>query len=142
MGFGQAISTCFSKYAVFTGRARRSEFWWWVVFHIIVVFIAEFLDSLLGTRITFNNTTDTVHIWTGGWITGIVILALLLPTLGVTVRRLHDTDHSGWWWWLNVVCCIGPLILIFLFYIQDSGPDNQYGPNPAGEGGAAPPVTT
>ena len=142
MSFGQAISTCFSKYAVFSGRARRSEFWWWIVFELIVIFIAEFLDSLFGTRINFSSATNTVYIWNGGWITTIVALAILLPSIAVTVRRLHDTDRSGWWYLLNLVCCIGGIIVL-VFCIQESKGDNKYGPSPlGGGGGAVPPATT
>jgi uncharacterized membrane protein YhaH (DUF805 family) len=69
-----------------------------------------------------------------GILSTIVGLALILPTIAVTVRRLHDTNHSGWWWWLqllNFLCFIGTIILIFAFYIKPGDPgDNTYGPPP------------
>ena len=69
-----------------------------------------------------------------GWIQTFTSLLLFLPTIAVTVRRLHDTDHSGWWWWLqllNFLCFIGTLILIFGFWIKPGDPaENRYGPPP------------
>jgi len=75
MPFSKSISTCFTKYATFSGRAPRSEFWWWTLFTWLVGIILG-LVPLVGT---------------------IFQLAILLPTLAVTARRLHDTDRSGWW---------------------------------------------
>ncbi len=75
MSFSEAISTCFSKYASFSGRAPRSEYWWWILFTWIVGIVL-------------------------GWVpfVGLIFqLAVLLPTLAVTARRLHDTNRSGWW---------------------------------------------
>ena len=69
-----------------------------------------------------------------GWVSALTGVVLFLPTISVSVRRLHDTDHSGWWWWLqllNVLCFLGTLILVFGFYIKPSDPgDNSYGPPP------------
>ena len=75
--FGQAIQSVFSKYATFTGRASRSEYWWWALF----TFIVGFVFNLIGIKI----------------LSGIVNLALFLPGLAVLVRRLHDINKSGWW---------------------------------------------
>lgn len=131
MSFGTAISTCFSKYAVFSGRARRSEFWYWMLFHFIVVVITTILDKLLGTHINFTKVGDTTYAsaYSPGWITTVAVLALLLPSIAVAVRRLHDTDRSGWWWWVGAICFIGQIILV-VFFVGDSTPDNRYGPNP------------
>lgn len=109
MNFFSAIKTCFSKYATFEGRARRSEFWRWVLFAIIMG-VLGFIPIL-------------------GWI---ISLIMLLPNLAVAVRRLHDTGRSGWWWFLCLIPLIGAIVLI-IFYVQDSQPgDNAYGPNPKG----------
>ncbi|MGV1036772.1 MAG: DUF805 domain-containing protein [Candidatus Nanopelagicales bacterium] len=140
MGFGQAISTCFSKYVVFAGRARRSEFWWWILFVAIVQGVANVLDSIVGTTYNVYTTSGDWYQYQTGWIGTIVGLALFLPTISVAVRRLHDTGRSGWWWWLIVICFIGPIILI-VFYVGDSTPDNEYGPNPKGGGAMLPPAT-
>lgn len=129
MGFGQSITTCFSKYATFAGRASRSEFWWWVLFVGILWFTGAVLDGLIGTtyRVPLGSADATV-----GIIHTILVLVVLLPYISVAVRRLHDTDKSGWWWWLNILCFIG-LIVLIVFYLMDSGPDNRYGANPKGE---------
>lgn len=127
MGFGQSVSTCFSKYLSFRGRAVRSEFWWWVVFVIIVSVIANFLDSLLGT---YYYVADSTTVYTGGgWIATVVAVVLFLPSVSVAVRRLHDTGKSGWWWWLSFICFLGWLIL-FIFYVSNTSPyENKYGPS-------------
>jgi uncharacterized membrane protein YhaH (DUF805 family) len=92
MGFGQAIGSVFSKYVTFRGRARRSEYWYFYLFTVLAGLAAGILDAILtgstGTSETFKNS--------GGPIEAVLNIALLLPTLAVTVRRLHDTNHSGW----------------------------------------------
>lgn len=132
MSFGQAVSTCFKKYAVFAGRASRSEFWYWVLFYIIVAVIVNILDSLFGWQVYSAENLETgnsvSYAYNTGWLSAIWYLVALLPMISVSVRRLHDTGRSGWWWWLNIICCIGGLILL-IFYIQPSQPEeNQYGP--------------
>lgn len=101
MSFGDAIGECFFNYANFRDRAARAEYWWWVLLAIIVAVVAAGLDFLI-----FR-----------GWQTGpfnlVTSLALLLPGLSVTVRRLHDTNRSGWWILLPVV----PAILMFVGFI-------------------------
>lgn len=127
MGFSEAIQTCFSKYVTFTGRARRSEFWYWVLFVVIADAVAGILDNILFSR---SNASP---------IAGLVSLALLLPGLAVAIRRLHDTGKSGWYVLLGLIPIVGVFLLIFLYYIKDSQPgDNLYGPNPKGVAGYAP----
>ena len=126
MGFGQAVSTCFQKYVTFSGRARRSEFWWWQLFVILLGVIANVIDSVAGLHFYSSNGANV------GWVAAIVGVALVLPTIAVLFRRLHDTGRSGWWWVLSWICCIGT-ILLWIFCLSDSKPGtNQYGPNPKG----------
>lgn len=110
-----------NKYAVFNGRARRKEYWWFFVFNL---FISIFLASI-------DFVTGTLNVEAGlGLLSGIYSLAVLIPGISVTVRRLHDTDHSGWWLLISFIPIIG-VIVLFIFMVQDSTPgDNQYGPNP------------
>ena len=122
MSFGQAVSTVFSKYATFSGRARRSECWWWYLFVTIVFVVAGVIDRAAG--LTYGDTT-----YGGGWIASIAGLALLLPNLAVGVRRLHDTGRSGWWLLVGLVPIIGIVILLY-FFVIDSEYDNAYGPYP------------
>lgn len=138
MSFSEAVRTCFRKYVDFKGRARRSEFWYWVLFTVIVGIVAGILDSALGLN-PEPVTGDTFTTTTSGPIANITSLALLLPGLAVAVRRLHDRDKSGWWILLNLIPLIGSLILLFAYYIKDSVPGaNRFGPNPKGVEGGVP----
>ncbi len=139
MGFGQAIATCFGKYASFTGRARRSEFWWFWLFNLIVTVILNIIDNAVGWIVdlgseTINTGNGVVTFANGdiGALSTIWFLVILLPFLSVTIRRLHDTDRSGWWWWIWLVPCVGPIVLL-VFMLLDSTPgDNRFGANPKG----------
>ncbi|MDH6112409.1 uncharacterized membrane protein YhaH (DUF805 family) [Kitasatospora sp. MAP12-15] len=103
------------NYAGFSGRARRKEYWMFTLFNTIAMVVAEIIDAVLGTT---------------GIITGIYVLAVLLPMLAVAVRRLHDTGRSGWWLLIGAIPFIGGIILL-VFTVSDGQPsDNQYGPNP------------
>ncbi|MES2687237.1 MAG: DUF805 domain-containing protein [Pseudomonadota bacterium] len=100
MNFGQAISTCFSKYATFSGRASRPEFWWFFLFQILVSIAASMFGDVIN---------------------GLVGLALLLPALAVGARRLHDIGKSGWWQ-LIMLTVIGLLLLIY-WWVQPGSND-------------------
>ena len=109
------------KYAVFSGRARRKEYWFFVLFNILISVGLSFVDGMLGT----------VNVETGtGILGGIYSLAVLIPSIAVLVRRLHDTDRSGWWALIGLIPIIGWIVLL-IFVVQDShAGQNQYGPNP------------
>ncbi|MFV8817710.1 DUF805 domain-containing protein [Haliea sp. E17] len=117
------------KYAVFDGRARRKEYWFFVLFNIIALLVLSFVDSLFGTY------DPEVGV---GILSGIYCLAIFLPALGVAIRRLHDTDRSGWWILVGFIPLIGGIVLL-VFYVLDGTPgSNRFGPNPKGvEGGMA-----
>ena len=102
MNFGQAISSCLSKYATFSGRASRPEFWWFFLFQILISLAA----SMLG---------ETIN--------GLVALGLLLPALAVGTRRLHDIGKSGWWQ-LLMLTVIGLLVLIY-WWVQPTDEDGN-----------------
>lgn len=120
MSFADAVRTCLTKWFDFSGRARRSEYWYFALFTVLVSIAASILDSILGTD--FEGTS-------GGLLNLLTSLALVLPSLAVAIRRLHDTSRSGWWILIALVPIIG-LIVLILFYVQDSHPDNEHGPNP------------
>ena len=105
MTFGQSISTCLRKYVTFSGRASRSEFWWWYLFSTLVNWAVQIVGTLVGE-------TTIISLVAG--------LILLLPNLAVTVRRYHDSDHSGWW----VVC---PIYNIVLMFMKSTPGENKYG---------------
>jgi uncharacterized membrane protein YhaH (DUF805 family) len=124
MTFQDAVRTVLTqKYADFSGRARRSEYWFWVLFYLIVQAIASIIDNILGTR----NSSGT------GLVTSIASLALLVPWLAVSARRLHDTGRSGWWTLLWIIPIVGWIILI-VWWAQDGQGENKYGPSPKGYG--------
>ena len=118
MTFSQAVQTCFSKYATFSGRARRSEFWYFVLFNMLVSFVLGIIGRLIGGE----NLQSTLS--------GLWSLAILIPCLAVWWRRLHDIGKSGAWWFLGLIPLVGWIILL-VWACQDSKPgENQYGPNP------------
>ena len=115
MSFTEAVRTCLSKYTTFTGRARRPEYWWFVLFGIGIYIVAAILDAITKTPIFVI----------------VAALALLLPSLAAAVRRLHDTSRSGWWYFISLVPLIGGIILL-VFMASDSTPGpNQYDGQPA-----------
>lgn len=118
MSFAEAIRSAFSKYVTFSGRARRSEFWWFTLFTVILYIIAGIIDRAIGNSV----------------LTIIVGLGLLLPSLAVTARRLHDTGRSGWWILIGLIPLIGAIVLL-VFECQDSQPGaNSYGSSPKDPG--------
>ncbi len=103
------------KYTVFTGRARRTEIWMFTLFNVIAYVLLGTIEGVLGLP---------------GVLTTLYSLAVLLPSIGVGMRRLHDTNRSGWWLLMYFVPCIGWVVLI-VFFVQEGTPgDNQFGPNP------------
>jgi len=125
------------RYAQFSGRSRRKEFWYFVLFLFIVSFILTIIDSALGlggsTTREFDRTATGIsagYYTSGGLLTGLFALATLIPNLAVAVRRLHDTDRSGWWILLSFLPLIGWIVLL-VFYLTDGtrGP-NRFGPDP------------
>lgn len=114
MSFSEAVRSCFSNYARFRGRARRSEYWYFVLFLCILSFVSASVSLLIETP----------------WISAILSLAVLLPSIAVNVRRLHDTGRSGWYYFVCLVPVLG-LILTLIWLCTDSEPGtNTYGPNP------------
>lgn len=110
-----------NKYADFSGRARRTEYWMFMLFHILTIFILAFLSGAL-------NQLGLEFIG----LTGLVIYVLLsfIPALSISIRRLHDTGKSGWFYLLTFIPYVGGLILL-IFTVQDSEyVSNQWGPNP------------
>ena len=111
----------FKKYAVFSGRSRRKEYWYFVLFNIIVSIVLAGIDALLGT---FSSSSNI------GLLSGIYGLAVLIPTLALTVRRLHDIDRSGWWILIGLVPLIGAIVLLVFAVMEGTPGNNRYGPNP------------
>jgi uncharacterized membrane protein YhaH (DUF805 family) len=118
------------NYAVFSGRAQRAEYWWFFLFNIIISIVLAAVDGATGTYSAESGM---------GLLGGIYSLGVLLPGLGVSIRRLHDTGRTGWWLLLALIPILGFIVLL-IFMVFDSDPgENQYGPNPKTSG--ADPVT-
>lgn len=127
MGFTEAVKTVFSKYATFSGRATRSEFWWFYLFNIIMYWGLTIIGMVIG-----GASNGAEGMLAGGGI-GMILtilygLAIIIPTISVCVRRLHDTNRSGWNYWWCLLPIVGAIILL-VFFVQGSYPaDNEYGP--------------
>jgi len=114
-----------AKYADFSGRAPRAEYWWFYLLSVVAYLVATIVDSILGTDETLGSF---------GIITLVVSLGLLIPSLAAGVRRLHDTDRSGWWLLIGLIPLLGALVLLFFFVSGGTKGDNRFGPDPyAGE---------
>jgi len=106
------------KYAVFNGRARRKEYWMFFLFNLIIFLVIGFVEGLFGSP---------------GIIGVLYSLAILIPGIAVSVRRLHDTGRSGWWLLIGFIPLLGVIVLL-VFMVLDSKPgENQYGANPKTE---------
>ena len=129
MQFLEAIETCVvKKYCNFEGRASRSEFWWYTLGYVIVSYAWSFIMGLITGASVMAGMDGNFQFSAIQLLSYIPTVALLLPTLGVGARRLHDIGQSGWWQLLYLICC-GGLVLLY-FFVQDSEGDNEYGPRP------------
>jgi uncharacterized membrane protein YhaH (DUF805 family) len=115
MTFSEAVKDGFDHYTKFDGRAGRPAFWWWFLFGVLVAIGANIIDAIIGT-------------W--GVVNGLAALALLLPNLSVAIRRLHDTDHSGWWVLIGLIPIIGFIVLLIFYLREGDAGENKYGPPP------------
>ena len=106
-----------NKYAQFDGRARREEFWMFVLIYILIYFALLFIGYML--HATF--------------IAGIFSLAVLIPNIAVAARRLHDINRSGWWQLVGLIPIIGWIIVIIWYATDSDAGSNQYGENPKGQ---------
>jgi len=105
------------KYTVFDGRARRREYWLFFLVNFIIAVAAGIIGAILRIPGLMNI------------VVGIYFLAILLPSIGVCVRRLHDTGRSGWWILIGLIPLVG-LVLLFFMVLDSTPGENEYGPNP------------
>lgn len=121
------------NYFVFSGRARRSEYWYFTLFNLIFAIAAILIDNVLGITFTIdtvNGTQATPY----GYIYLIYILGVIIPGLAVAVRRLHDVGKSGWFFLIALIPLVGSIWLLVLFCTDSVVGVNKYGPNPKGVG--------
>lgn len=108
-------------YAVFSGRARRREFWMFALFHILIVIALVMVDLFIGTADFFYGI---------GLLSGLYLLAVFVPALAVTVRRLHDSGKTGWLALIGLIPYVGGIIMLVLMALPATTGDNPYGANP------------
>ena len=122
MNFTQAITSGFNRYADFTGRASRSEFWFWALFTWLASLVGSVFDvALFGYQFAAVASP----------ISGVVSLALLIPSLAVGARRLHDIDRTGWWQLLGLTG-IGFILLLVWWCLRGTPGSNRFGSDPLG----------
>ena len=134
------------KYADFSGRSRRMEFWMFTLISTIIYFIFAVIDSIAKLQLVVyefvpiptDPAAGTDAIQTPpiefGILASIYWLAVLIPSISVTARRLHDIGRSGWWQLLNLICCVGWIVVFVFEVMPGTQGDNQYGPDPLQEG--------
>ena len=123
MGFGVAISSCFSKYVTFSGRASRSEYWWFVLFLFLGQIALGAVDVMM-----FGAGAQGV-----GPLGGLFGLVVFLPGLSAIVRRLHDIGRSGWWYWILMIPLVGfvaSIAFLVVMLLRGTPGPNRYGPDP------------
>ena len=124
MGFQDAVKTVFNKYLTIEGRARRAEYWWFFLFCLLAGLVLGIVDGIV-----FGSAGITP-------ISSLFSLAVLIPSITVGVRRLHDRDMTGWWLLIALVPLIGFIVLLVLFVLRGTDGPNRFGPDPLGGGGA------
>ena len=152
MNFFDSVVSAFKNYVNVSGRATRSEFWWFFLFCILLYMltfslnIKEFNSALSGSELQSGNPTQLVELFIQSWF-GMAILVTFIPSITIAVRRFHDLNMSGWWYvGLQVAPSLLPSIFIFnlisfmalflfIYFIAQEGEDedNRFGPNPFNE---------
>jgi len=114
MGFTEAVRSVLTQYATFSGRARRSEYWWFYLATVLADAVAMLIDSALGTPV----------------LAILLMVALLIPGVAVTFRRLHDAGRTAWWLLIGFVPIAGAIILLVFFCTDSDMATNKWGPSP------------
>lgn len=131
MSLGEALTSVFNKYATFTGRARRSEYWWFMFVYFLISTFFGFISFSLVLSVMIGEMAVNDPMYTMYLMIGVIVgLGLILPSLAVTVRRFHDIGKSGWNLLWGIIPIIG-VILVFVWMCQDSNVEaNKYGESP------------
>jgi uncharacterized membrane protein YhaH (DUF805 family) len=132
MNLTQAVKSVYGKYATFEGRAARSEYWWFVLFSILAAIAIAVVEAALGLgqgSVTQGNGQFSAA-YNGGILSILWSLGNLLPSLAVGVRRLHDTDRSGWWMFIGLIPLIGAIVLLVFFCSRGTNGANRFGRDP------------
>jgi uncharacterized membrane protein YhaH (DUF805 family) len=121
------------QYVDFSGRARRTEYWMFTLFNVIIMVVLSVVDAMVFGSGSFAGTTDPGSVSASvnlGVLTTIYALAVLLPSLAVSVRRLHDTDRSGWWLLIGLVPLVGGIVLLVFYLLPGTRGPNRFGADP------------
>lgn len=110
------------KYAVFVGRSGRPEYWYFALFNFIISIVLGFIDGVIGSSGAVGGI---------GVFGGLYGLAVLVPGIGVSIRRLHDTGRSGWWLLISLVPFVGFIVVLVFMVLESDAGENQYGASPA-----------
>lgn len=122
MGFSEAVKSVFSKYATITGRACRSEYWYFSLFYFVVYVVLALISVILPFLVILSI---------------VFAIAMIIPSLTVSIRRLHDRDQSGWWLLIGLIPMIGGIILLIWFALRGTDGPNDFGDDPLGYGADA-----
>ncbi len=126
MGFTEAVRTAImERYADFQGRSRRSEYWWFYLFQVLLSFAGQILAGILGAILPILGLIVAILLV-------VAFLGLLIPGIAVSIRRLHDLDKSGWWLLIGLIPLVGLIVLLYFFCSKGTDGDNRFGPDPKG----------
>jgi uncharacterized membrane protein YhaH (DUF805 family) len=124
MDFWGAIKSGFANYVTFSGRATRSEFWYWILFTVLGAAATSIIDAAMFPQIGWPSTLPVF-----APLSSVFDLLTFLPGLAVSVRRLHDLDSRGWWLLIALIPLIGAIVLIAVFCTRGTAGDNRFGPD-------------
>ncbi|MFZ5835632.1 MAG: DUF805 domain-containing protein [Pseudomonadota bacterium] len=125
MNFSQAVKSGFKNYATFSGRAARSEYWYWFLFYTIGTWSVLLLQLLIAGPSNTGSTGQAFVI-----VQLMFILATFIPGIAVTFRRLHDLDRSAWWLLIMLIPLLGPLVLLYWMCVRGTAGSNRFGDDP------------
>lgn len=117
------------KYAQFHGRSTRSEYWYFALTYFLIILVVGMIAGFTAF-IAVDSGGPSLLVWIFGGLFVLIMLALIIPSISVSIRRLHDSGKSGWWYMVNFVPYVGGLIFIVLMCLDSEPGTNQYGPNP------------
>lgn len=137
MGFVAAVGASYANILNFSGRASRAEYWWFILYQFLAIFALTLAMMWYFIGLDPVQAEEQIVRVTGVW-TVVYMIAFWLPGLSSLVRRLHDTDHSGWWYFIILIPLLGALILLFFLLMPSSHGRNRFGPHPYGIKGKAP----
>ena len=123
------LDTLKYRYAKFDGRASRSEFWYFTLFYALISIALAFVDFLVVNPMLGATPDQAAQ---GGLLEILFALAMVIPSIALAVRRLHDISKSGWWYLIGLIPLVGALVLLYFFVLDSQPGSNQYGPNPKG----------